>query len=196
MPHYLRSVIMSSLVDRQQYVRIGDKKSDILNWDIGFPQGCILSQVLFSIYTDFLKSTHPDIKIFKYADDMALVGLLNFKDPDTSFPFFNTVQTFVDLCASVNLLINASKMKEMVVNFSRTYGIYDNISVYDKVIECVDSFKYLGIYFDDNLKWLSNTNYIHGKLKQRFYAFSRFNYFKPDGHQKDCFIQSLIISLF
>ena len=135
---------------------------------------------------------HPSAKIFKYADNMAIVGLLNFKDPDTSFPFFDAVQTFVEQCDSVNLLINSTKTKEMVVNFSRTCGIYDYIFIKENPIERVGTFKYLGTFFDDNLKWQSNTSYIYGKLKQRFYAFSRFSHFKPNRAQKDYFIQSLI----
>ena len=53
-------------------------------------------------------------------------------------------------------------------------------------------FKYLGTFFDDNLKWQSNTDYIYGKLRQRFYAFSRFKHFRPNKQQRDYFIQSLI----
>ena len=56
-----------------------------------------------------------------------MVGLLSFKDPDTSYPFFDAVQTLVDQSASVNLLINVSKKKYMVKDFSRTYAIYHYI---------------------------------------------------------------------
>ena len=77
-PFYLRSVVKPFLVDRQQFVRIGDT---------GCPQGCVLSPILFSIYTDFMRETHTDIKISTYVDDTAVVGLLNFKDSDTSYLF-------------------------------------------------------------------------------------------------------------
>ena len=80
----------------------------------------------------------------------------------------------------------------MVVNFSRTYGIYDYLFINGSPIERVNTFKYLGTFFDSNHKWQSNTDYICGKLKQRFYAFSRFKHFKPDKSQRDYFIASLI----
>ena len=125
---------------------------------------------------------------------MAIVGLLNFKDSDTSYPFFDAIQTFVDQCASVNLLINASKTKEMVVNFSKSCAIYDYSFINGR--SSVSSFKYLGIYFDNDLKWQSNSDYVYGKLKQRFYAFSQFFHFKPSTAQKYYFIRSLIKPVF
>ena len=96
MCHTLYNLCQSFLVDRQQYFRIGNSKSSILNCDIGCPQGCVLSPVLFSIYIDFMKSTSDEVKIFKYADDMAIVGFLNFKDPSISYPYFESVQNFVE----------------------------------------------------------------------------------------------------
>ena len=84
-----------------------------------------MSPVLFSIYTDFIRAARTDIKVFKYAGDITIVGLLSFTDPDTSYPFCDAIQTFVGQCASVNLLINTSKTKETVVNFSKSCAIYD-----------------------------------------------------------------------
>ena len=87
----------------------------------------------------------------------------------------------------------------MVVNFSRTYAIYDYIFIGGTKeldggvpIERVASFKYLCTFFDDNLKWQSNTDYTYGKLRWNFYAVSRFKHFRPNKQQRDYFIQSLI----
>ena len=84
----------------------------------------------------------------------------------------------------------------MVVNFSKSCALYDYIFINGNPIEKVDSFKYLGIFFDCDLKWCSNTEYVYSKPKKRFYAFSRFKYFKPNQYQQHNFIQSLIQPIF
>ena len=132
-PTYIISFISAFLKNRKQYVTVGEKNSDVLKCDIGCPQGCVLSPVLFSIYTDFIRATQPNVQLLKYADDMALIVLLNFQKEDSSF-YFNAVNFFVNQCKSVNLLINASKTKEMVVSFSRLYGIYDHLFIDNNVI--------------------------------------------------------------
>ena len=80
----------------------------------------------------------------------------------------------------------------MVVNFSKSCAIYDYVFINDNSIEKVESFKYLGTIFDNDLRRSSNTDYIYGKVKKRFCALSRFKHFRASIEQKHHFIQSLI----
>ena len=74
-PYYLLSFIKAFLTGRHQYVCIGKNNSDILNCDIGVPQGCVLSPILFSIYASFIQSKHENVKILKYAIKWQLLEL-------------------------------------------------------------------------------------------------------------------------
>ena len=53
----LLTIIEAFLVDRPQSVHVGSAQFKKLSCDIGCPQGCVSSPVLFSVYTDFFKST-------------------------------------------------------------------------------------------------------------------------------------------
>ena len=93
---WLQSLVKAFLVDRQQNagegqcVRIGNSKSStqypVLNSNLWYrlsTQGCVLLPVWFSIFTNFITSTSDKEKIFRYTDDMTIVGYLNFKNPST-----------------------------------------------------------------------------------------------------------------
>ena len=57
--------------------------SDEITLNTRVPKGCILSPVLFPIYTNHISWNNPILTLIKFADDMALVGCL--KD-DSLFP--------------------------------------------------------------------------------------------------------------
>ena len=61
--------------------------------------------------------------------------------------------------------LNPAKCKEMIINFMA----YPNFSVRpicigDSVAECVNSYKLLGVYTDNDLKWNSHIDYIVKKI--------------------------------
>ena len=61
--------IISFLIDRQQHVRLGSISSKTRSISTGAPQGCVLSPLLFSIYTNDCTSKNPSVKLLKFADD-------------------------------------------------------------------------------------------------------------------------------
>ena len=85
----------------------------------------------------------------------------------------------------------------MVLSFSRSYAIYDYLFIAGQPIDKVDHFRYLGTILStcSSLKWHENSDCINGKLRSRFYAFSKFKQFKPSQSQKDHFIRTLIFHI-
>ena len=74
--------IRQFLCDRPQRVRLNGSLSrdpvlsDEVIINTGAPQGCVLSPILFSIYTNDISCNNSFLTLIKYADDMALVGRL------------------------------------------------------------------------------------------------------------------------
>ncbi len=66
--------ITSFLTDRQQLVRLGKFSSSTGTISTGAPQGCVLSPLLFSIYTNNCTSKDPSVKLLKFADNTTLIG--------------------------------------------------------------------------------------------------------------------------
>ncbi len=68
--------ITSFLTDRQQLVRLGKFSSSSRTISTGAPQGCVLSPLLFSLYTNDCTSKDPSVKLLKFSDDTTLIGLI------------------------------------------------------------------------------------------------------------------------
>ena len=51
----------------------------------GGPQGCVLSAVLFIVYTSDCRKSFKCVTIIKYADDTVIVGLLLDDEDDVQY---------------------------------------------------------------------------------------------------------------
>ncbi len=72
--------ITSFLTERQQLVRLGELPSNTQTISTGAPQGCVLSPLLFSLYTNDCTSTDQSVKLLKFADDTTVIGLIQDRD--------------------------------------------------------------------------------------------------------------------
>ncbi|MCI4391896.1 hypothetical protein PGIGA_G00139710 [Pangasianodon gigas] len=79
-PDSLCRWITDFLTDRRQFVRLEKYVSDSRIISTGSPQGCVLSPLLFSLYTNSCTSGHQSVKLLKFADDTTLIGLISDGD--------------------------------------------------------------------------------------------------------------------
>ncbi len=108
--------ITSFLTDRQQLVRLGKYTSNTRTISTGAPHGCVLSPLLFSLYTNDCTSKDPSVKLLKFADDTTLIGLI--QDGDES-AYRQEVKELAVWCSLNNLELNMLKTVEMIVDFRR-----------------------------------------------------------------------------
>ncbi len=69
--------IQDFLTARPQVVKVGQFTSNSITLNIGAPQGCVLSPLLYSLYTHDCVSSHSSTSIIKFADDTVVLGLIN-----------------------------------------------------------------------------------------------------------------------
>ncbi len=106
----------SILTDRQQVVRLGQFSSSTRTISTGAPQGCVLSPLLFSLYTNDCTYKDPSVKLLKFADDTTLIRLI--QDGDESV-YRQEVKELDVWCSLNNLELSTLKTVEMIVDFRR-----------------------------------------------------------------------------
>ncbi|KAK1803991.1 hypothetical protein P4O66_003927 [Electrophorus voltai] len=72
--------ISNFLTDRPQSVRLGNCASSTLTLSTGAPQGCVLSPLLYSLYTYDCTATSSSTIIVRFADDTVVMGLISDND--------------------------------------------------------------------------------------------------------------------
>ena len=117
--HTLVLWIKQLLCDRPQRVSLSGIRSDELIVNTGVPQGCVLSPVLFSVYTNEVVSTNVLLTLVKFADVMALV--VRLQDEISLAEYFLQLQLYVlnSWFKESFMDLNISKTKELVFDSRR-----------------------------------------------------------------------------
>ncbi|KAK3566673.1 hypothetical protein QTP86_002953 [Hemibagrus guttatus] len=159
--------ITSFLTDRYQLVKLGKFKSNSRTTSTGAPQGCVLSPLLFSLYTNDCTSTDPSVKLLKFEDDTTIIGLIQDESDESAYR--QEIEQLAAWCSRNNLELNMLKTVEMIVDFRRNTPALPPLTIMNSTVPTVESFRFLGTTISQDLKWDTHIDATIKKAQQRLY---------------------------
>ncbi len=154
------------LSNRPQTVRLGPHHSSTLTLSTGSPQGCVLSPLLYALYTHDCSPTHPTNSIIKYADNTTVVGLIH-NGNETAYR--EEVERLSSWCSDNNLSLNVQKTKELILDFRKHRPAHTPLLINGQQVETVPTFKFLGTHISADHSWAPNTKALVKKAQQRLH---------------------------
>ena len=144
-------------------VRVDNNTSVTLILNTGAPRGCILSPLLYSLFTLVCMARHNSNTIIKFADDTTVVGLIT---DNNETAYREEVRDLVVWCQNNSLSLNVIKTKEMIVDYRKRGTKYVPILINGAVVEQVESFKFLGVHITNKLTWSKHSKTVVKRARQ------------------------------
>ncbi len=168
--------IQDFLTGSPQVVKVGQFTSNSITLNVGAPQGCVLSPLLYSLYTHDCVSSHSSTSIIKFADDTVVLGLISNNDETA---YLDEVERLTSWCQDNCLSLNVSKTKELIVDFRKRHlRPYTPLMISGTPVERVSSFKYLGVNISEDLTWTTHIQTQVKKARQRLYHLRQLRKFR------------------
>ena len=190
-PH-IRFWISDFLMERPQRVKMGAFLSNASVLSTGAPQGCVLSPLLFTLFTNDCRASDPSTLLFKFSDDTTLEGLITDGDEKA---YRNEVEQLVSWCKDNDLELNVKKTKEIIVDFRKSKSPTTPLNINGEDVEIVEDFKFLGTTISSNLKWESNARLAAKKANQRLFFLRQLKKFKVNKRILTLFYRATIESV-
>ena len=119
---------------------MGDVTSSSLTLNTGAPQGCVLSPLLYSLYTHDCSARHSSNVIIKFADDTTIVGQRGG-------------------------LQRGGQLPDTLVPDARESAL-PPVTINGASLERVSSFKFLGVHISEELTWTEHTTRVAKKAQR------------------------------
>ena len=145
------------------------------------------------MYTNDCQINSDILKLLKFADDSSIIALL--RSPEDETVYTNYIHDFTKWCVDHNLLLNVSKTKELVIDFRKNKEPINPIKISDQNVTQVESYKYLGVTIDNQLKWDEHASITFKKANKRVYFLRKLKQFQIDSTLIYLFYQSTIQSI-
>jgi len=151
-PDLERKLIKSLYWNQYAVIRTKDGKSRKICIRRGVRQGCIISPILFNLYSEYMmqeihekrKGIEIGGRIYnnlRYADDAVVMT-------DNEADLQDLVSTVNDVCKDYGMAMNVKKTKTMVINKSRDTQC--SVMVDGNILEQVSQYKYLGSWVTED----------------------------------------------
>ncbi len=154
-------------------MKVGQFTSNSITLNVGAQQGCVLSPLLYSLYTHDCVPSHSSTYIVKFANDTVVLGLISNNDETA---YLDEVERLTSWCQDNCLSLNMSKTKELIVDFRKR--TYSPLMISGTPVERVSSFKYLGVNISEDLTWTAHIQTRIKKARQRLYYLRQLRKFR------------------
>ena len=188
----------SYLNKRSQIALYRGAKSERMITHGGIPQGSKLGLIAFIIKVNDLPaatnwdpndeqnlSNGCDGETVLFMDDTTLSEVCDVSNHISGTCLGNSetnVERVACFAQQERMELNAKKCKEMIIDFRKNKTIIPETIIENQPMPRVKSYKLLGIWLDDDMKWSTNTDYITKKAAKRLYLLRKL---KNYGASKD-----------